>query len=152
MILGKGDEKIEAALLKNANNYPDNFSVQIGYDEALAHKITAAADFFVMPSRFEPCGLNQMYSQRYGTIPIVRKTGGLADTVIDNQAIEANGTGIMFEHDNAEDLYQAIVRGLDLYKNKQVWETLQKNSMSQNFSWEKSAQQYLKLYSQAIKH
>ena len=124
--------------------------MRIGYDEALAHKITAAADFFVMPSRFEPCGLNQMYSQHYGTIPIVRRTGGLADTVIDNQAKEADNTGIIFEKDNTEELLQAILRGLDLYKNKQVWNRLQRNAMLQNFSWESSAQQYLYLYSKII--
>lgn len=150
VILGKGDEQLEAALLKAAEKNPDKFNVWIGYDEAHAHKITAAADFFVMPSRFEPCGLNQMYSQHYGTIPIVRKTGGLADTVTDKQTSDTNNTGIIFEQDNSEDLLQAILRGLDLYKNKQVWRQLQENAMSQDFSWKKSAQQYLDLYSQEI--
>ncbi len=150
VILGKGDEELEATLLKAAKNNPDKFNVWIGYDEALAHKITAAADFFVMPSRFEPCGLNQMYSQHYGTIPIVRKTGGLSDTVIDNQKSEANNTGIIFEQDSGEALLQAILRGLDLYKNKQVWKQLQRNAMLQNFSWESSAKQYLYLYSKII--
>ncbi len=146
VILGKGDEQLEAALLKAANNNPDKFNVKIGYDEALAHKITASADFFVMPSRFEPCGLNQMYSQHYGTIPIVRKTGGLADTVVDNYGSEVDNTGIIFEHDNVEDLLQAMLRGLDLYKNKQVWKQYQENAMAQNFSWKNSAEQYLCLY------
>ena len=103
-----------------------------------------------MPSRFEPCGLNQMYSQHYGTIPIVRKTGGLADTVIDDQVNESANTGIIFEQDIAEELLQAILRGIDLYKNKKVWRQLQINAMTQNFSWGNSAQQYLDLYSKII--
>ena len=149
VILGKGDELLEAALIKIANSNPDKIYVRIGYDEVLAHKITAAADFFVMPSRFEPCGLNQMYSQQYGTIPIVRKTGGLADTVIDSQKNSIN-TGICFAQDNSEELSQAILRGLELYKNNQVWQQLQQNAMQQNFSWKNSAQQYLDLYGKIL--
>lgn len=150
VILGKGDEALESALQEAAHNNSDKLSVYIGYDEALAHKITAAADFFMMPSRFEPCGLNQMYSQHYGTIPIVRKTGGLADTVVDDQSKDVASTGIMFEKDNTEELLQAILRGLELYKNKQAWCDLQKNAMLQNFSWKNSALQYLDLYSQEL--
>lgn len=150
VILGKGDEALESALQEAAHNNSDKLSVYIGYDEALAHKITAAADFFMMPSRFEPCGLNQMYSQHYGTIPIVHKTGGLADTVVDDQSKDVASTGIMFEKDNTEELLQAILRGLELYKNKQAWCDLQKNAMLQNFSWKNSALQYLDLYSQEL--
>ncbi len=150
VMLGKGDEELETALIKISKLNPDKFSVKIGYDEALAHKITAAADFFVMPSRFEPCGLNQMYSQRYGTIPIVRKTGGLADTVIDNKDLVTNNTGIIFEQEDTEQLVQAILRGLDLYKDKQAWQRLQTRAMAQDFSWKNRAQQYLHLYFQLI--
>jgi starch synthase len=148
VILGKGDEALEDALLDASKKYPEYLSVCIGYDEALAHQITAAADFFLMPSRFEPCGLNQMYSQRYGTIPIVRKTGGLADTVTDRPDHTANNTGIIFEQDNSDELLQAINRGLALFKNKPDWKNIQHNAMTKNFSWKNSAQQYLELYSQ----
>jgi starch synthase len=147
VVLGKGDGELEKALQDASNNYPDQVSVNIGYDEVLAHQITASADFFLMPSRFEPCGLNQMYSQRYGTIPIVRKTGGLADTVTDKHNNEANNTGIVFEQDNSDELLRAINRGLALFNNKSDWENIQQNAISQNFSWENSAKQYLELYS-----
>ncbi len=153
VVLGSGDEALENALINTATLDPDKFYVKVGYDEALAHRITAAADMFIMPSRFEPCGLNQMYSQRYGTIPIVRKTGGLADTVIDHENAnknESENTGIIFETATTEDLLSAINRGIDLYKDKNVWERMQLNAMRKNFSWENSALQYLDLYKRTI--
>jgi starch synthase len=152
VILGKGEPELEEKLSDLVYSNLGRFSIRVGYDEALAHKITAAADFFMMPSRFEPCGLNQMYSQRYGTIPIVRNTGGLADTVIGEQGsgVENNSTGIIFEKDNADDLLAAILRGLEYYKDKKIWKQMQLNAMQQDFSWKNSAQQYMRLYSKIL--
>lgn len=153
VVLGSGERKLENALTKAASDNPEQVFVKIAYDEALAHKITAAADFFIMPSRFEPCGLNQMYSQHYGTIPIVRNTGGLADTVIDeagNDIKTTQNTGIVFAQDDADDLLKAIIRGLDLYADKAIWKRMQLNGMRQGFSWKNSALQYMDLYTRAF--
>ena len=155
VILGSGEKALEDALVQIAAHNPLKVYTRIGYDEALAHKITAAADMFIMPSRFEPCGLNQMYSQYYGTIPIVRKTGGLADTVIDHPATANNktsNTGIIFETESVQDLLQAILRGLDLYEDKVLWKKMQMNAMHKNFSWGNSALQYLDLYARSLEH
>jgi len=150
VILGSGDKLLETELTSAANKYPDNISVKIGYDEVLAHNITAAADFFLMPSRYEPCGLNQMYSQKYGTIPIVRHTGGLADTVINYPAIDdkTNSTGISFNGDNTEDFLEAINVAFNLFSNKDIFSKVKLNAMMQNFSWENSAVKYMDLYLQ----
>jgi starch synthase len=153
VILGSGEKALEAALTNAADANSEQVFVKIGYDETLAHKITSAADFFIMPSRYEPCGLNQMYSQHYGTIPIVRKTGGLADTVIDETSESTEptkNTGIIFEKDSAADLLKAIIRGLDVYSNKKIWEKMQLNAMRQDFSWKNSATQYLGLYTRIL--
>ena len=153
VILGSGKELLEKNLLKIAQNIPQQLYVKISYDEALAHKITAAADFFIMPSRFEPCGLNQMYSQLYATIPIVRKTGGLADTVIDEPGDRkdiSQNTGIKFNDDNSDELLQAIVRALAIYANKNAYKKMQLNAIRQDFSWKNSAVQYLNIYKKAL--
>ncbi|WFP50026.1 glycogen synthase GlgA [Methylomonas sp. EFPC3] len=148
-LLGSGDKSIEYRLQEFARLYPEKVAVTIGYDERLAHQIEAGADIFLMPSRFEPCGLNQMYSQRYGTIPIVRKTGGLADTVVDAlpESI-ANGTasGIAFNDASAAALIEAIKRSLVLYHNPKIWHQIQRNAMAKDFSWKNSAAQYMALY------
>jgi starch synthase len=149
VLLGSGDKEFEKQLKDLALLYPDKIAVQIGYDEALAHLIEAGADVFLMPSRFEPCGLNQMYSQRYGTIPIVRKTGGLADTVTDSLPTTlANKTasGIVFSEASASALLEAIKRTLILYSMPDTWKKMQTNAMNKNFSWQRSAQEYLELY------
>ena len=148
VILGSGDKQLETSLIDAADSHSNQISVKIGYDEALAHKITAAADFFLMPSRYEPCGLNQMYSQRYGTIPIVRNTGGLADTVKNYTTINDsdNSTGIIFEGDSKKELFDAIKVALSLYSNKETFANIQLNAMHQNFSWKNSATQYLNMY------
>ena len=155
IMLGSGDEKIETALLEISRKYESKFRVIVGYDEALAHKLTAAADIYLMPSRFEPCGLNQMYSQRYGTVPIVRSTGGLADTVInyiDNSKIDNNATGFVFENNHPDELLDAILKALDCYSIKQLWKEIQLNGMKQDYSWRSSAQQYLSLYEKSLQH
>lgn len=153
VILGSGEEKLEKSLLKFAKNNSQQVYVKIGFDETLAHKMTAAGDFFIMPSRFEPCGLNQMYSQLYATIPIVRKTGGLADTVIDEPGDRNDmyrNTGIKFIEDNSDELLQAIIRGIEIYANKNAYKKMQLNAMRQDFSWKNSAAQYLDIYNNAL--
>lgn len=149
VLLGSGDKSIELKIQQFANLYPDKFAVTIGYDEQLAHQIEAGVDIFLMPSRFEPCGLNQMYSQRYGTIPIVRKTGGLADTIEDalpNTIADGSATGISFNDAAPGALLEAIKRALILYENKSSWRKIQQSAMKKDFSWENSANQYLALY------
>jgi starch synthase len=151
-ILGSGDSTLEKLLLTAAARYKHQLAVKIGYDEVLAHKITAAADFFLMPSRYEPCGLNQMYSQQYGTIPIVRSTGGLEDTVIDNNSIttdNCNSTGLKFTSESSAELLNTIVRAIDIYNDKSIFNIIRLNAMKQDFSWTNSANQYIDLYTTA---
>ena len=149
VLLGSGDKAYEQQLQAFASQYPDKIAINIGYNENLAHQIEAGVDVFLMPSRFEPCGLNQMYSQRYGTLPIVRKTGGLADTVIDALPHTLNtATGIVFNDANPSALMEAIKRSLVLFDNKSHWKKIQRNAMAKDFSWQNSANQYLVLYQQ----
>ena len=149
VLLGSGDKAYEQQLQAFASQYPDKIAISIGYNESLAHQIEAGVDIFLMPSRFEPCGLNQMYSQRYGTLPIVRKTGGLADTVIDALPHTLNtATGIVFNDANPSALMEAIKRSLVLFDNKSQWKKIQRNAMAKDFSWQNSANQYLALYQQ----
>lgn len=149
VLLGAGDKSFEQRLLNLAQLYPDKLSITIGYNESMAHLIEAGADIFMMPSRFEPCGLNQMYSQRYGTIPIVRKTGGLADTVVDatpETLANATATGIVFSEASPGALLEAVKRAMLLYNNPANWKKMQLNAMKKDFSWQRSAEQYLDLY------
>ncbi len=153
IFIGTGDIKFEQGLLGWAERYPEKISVTIGYDEQFAHRIEAGADMFMMPSHFEPCGLNQMYSQRYGTIPLVHRVGGLADSVVDathSTLRDGCATGIVFEGDSSGALTEAIKRAILLYENKRHWTQMQKTGMVQDFSWKKSAQQYLDLYQRAL--
>ncbi len=152
-LLGSGDSRFETAFLNTAEVHPDTVAVKIGYSESLAHQIEAGADVFLMPSRFEPCGLNQMYSMHYGTPPVVRSVGGLADTVMDSNAANLaakTATGFVFSGDKGSDLYQTLARACDLYRNKSQWKTIQLAGMGQDFSWQNSAQEYLKLYTAAV--
>ncbi|MDP3008591.1 MAG: glycogen synthase GlgA [Methylococcales bacterium] len=149
VLLGNGDKVYEQRLQNIARLYPDKIVIIIDYNESLAHLIEAGSDVFLMPSRFEPCGLNQMYSQRYGTIPIVRKTGGLADTVVDTlpeSLANHSATGIVFKEAHAGALLEAIKRTLLLYSNHAAWQQMQTNAMHKDFSWHRSAEQYLALY------
>ncbi len=153
-ILGSGDLELESRLRCWTTRYPNKIQIQLGYDESLSHLIEAGSDAFLMPSRFEPCGLNQLYSLRYGTIPIVRETGGLADTV--THASKENlsnhtATGIVFLESKGSTILDAINLASLLYQNKTIWQKLMVNGMKQEFSWKESARQYLKLYTQAIK-
>lgn len=149
VLLGSGEKGLEHRLKNLSYLYPDKISVSIGYNEDLAHLIEAGSDMFLMPSRFEPCGLNQLYSQRYGTLPIVRKTGGLADTVVDampHTIADKTASGFVFEEPSAGAMLETIKRAILLYANKRTWQQLQKNAMRKNFSWWQSAQKYLDLY------
>jgi len=152
-ILGTGDKDFEKALSELAAHYPHRCHVKIGFNEQLAHRIEAAADMFLMPSRYEPCGLNQIYSMRYGTLPIVRRTGGLADTVVDASAGTATATGFVFDEPSAAELSRALQRALALYRDHpQDWRKIMLNAMVRDYSWRQSAIAYLALYQQALKH
>lgn len=149
MVLGSGDALLETRLRQLAAEYPAQVGVVIGYDEGLAHRIEAGADIFLMPSRFEPCGLNQMYSQRYGTPPVVRRTGGLADTVTDTTSAslaDGSATGFMFDEATPAAFLAAVRRALDCYHHPRQWSQVKKNAMARDFSWEASARQYQTLY------
>lgn len=149
VLLGSGDRSLETALVALAKQHPNKLAVNIAYDETLAHRIEAGADMYLMPSRFEPCGLNQLYSLHYGTVPIVRNVGGLADTVVDTSARTlAKGTanGFVVSSDDSLALVKAIKRALRRYRDKMQWRQLQITGMQQDFSWQHSAQEYLALY------
>ena len=124
--------------------------MKIGFDQGLSHRIEAGADFFLMPSRFEPCGLNQMYSQRYGTIPIVRRTGGLDDSVTDLTDDSERADGIKFSEYSARALAKAIRKALVLYDNKELLAHYRRNAMRADFSWERTALEYVRVYEQAL--
>jgi starch synthase len=143
-MLGSGEPKYEDLWRTLAARFPQRVSATIGFDERLAHRIEAGADIFLMPSRFEPCGLNQMYSLRYGTVPVVRATGGLADTVRD--AAESNGNGIRFVDYTPAALVDAVRRALDLFRNQRQWKRLQQAGVREDFSWDASAREYVKVY------
>jgi len=153
IMLGSGDRALERAAHTLAEEYPRQVAVHIGYDESLAHQIEAGADLFLMPSRFEPCGLNQLYSLRYGTLPVVHRTGGLADTVVHtNRVTLDNGTatGFVFEHATVEGLFWAIKEAISCYRKPSCRNAVIDNAMQQDFSWKKSAQEYLAVYRKAI--
>ena len=145
VLLGSGDAWLENEFKRLAVDFPQFCAVRIGYDNGLSHRIEAGSDFFLMPSRFEPCGLNQMYSMAYGTLPIVRATGGLADTVTGWDG-KKKGTGIIFEHADQGGIEWALQRALELYQQPAAYKALQKNAMAAEFSWAKSAEAHLVCY------
>jgi starch synthase len=150
-VLGTGDPRYEELFRELAAKSPERFAVKIGFDESLAHLIEGAADIFLMPSRFEPCGLNQMYSMRYGTVPIVRATGGLDDTVADYSDAAGTGTGFKFGPYTATALVEAMERARVAFANPNAWKKLQLAGMAQDFSWDRSAREYVKLYETAVR-
>jgi len=154
VVLGRGEPEYEELFKRFMREYPDKISVKIEYDNRLAHLIEAGADMFLMPSHYEPCGLNQIYSLKYGTVPIVRKTGGLADTVIDYDEMLAagrtSGTGFSFKEASGSEFLNAIMRALKYYAKKETWRRIQINGMSKDFSWKISAGKYMKLYERAV--
>ena len=149
--LGKGEPRYERLFRKWAFSNPAQVAVEIRYDEALAHKIEAGSDIFLMPSRYEPCGLNQIYSLKYGTVPIVRATGGLDDTIEEWNPEQGTGTGFKFEELSAEALLDAIDRALLAFQDKKGWRRLMLNGMAQNYGWEQPAREYAAVYEEAAR-
>jgi len=152
-VLGSGARDIERLLLDAARGNPRSIAVRIEFSEPLAHRIEAGADIFLMPSRFEPCGLNQLYSMRYGTPPLVRRTGGLADSVIDageRSSRRRGATGFLFEDPTPRALHAAIERALAAYRDAPSWRALQRAGMARDASWARAAQDYLRLYQRAL--
>ncbi|WP_342646355.1 glycogen/starch synthase [Mucilaginibacter sp. CSA2-8R] len=144
LMLGAGDKETEAALTQLKAKFPNHYITYVGYNEELAHLIYAGSDFLLMPSRVEPCGLNQLYALRYGTLPIVRRTGGLIDTVLDFG--DEGGYGICFNQSSVNDICYSISRAVTLYQNTTHLQLLRKRMMGLDFSWTRSAQQYIQLY------
>jgi starch synthase len=151
VILGKGDEAFQDALLTLQKKFKKRLSVTIGFDNALAHRVYAGSDAFLMPSRYEPCGLGQLIALRYGAVPIVRATGGLVDTVTEYNPSEGTGTGFLFSHYSSGELFRTIKRAQEYFTSDSHWQKIQRNAMSQNFNWSNSAKQYMSLYEQALK-
>ena len=148
-ILGSGAKHLEEGICQLAQRYPEHIAVKIGYDEALSHLMVAGGDVILVPSRFEPCGLTQLYGLQYGTLPLVRKTGGLADTVVDStpeNIKDRTATGFVFEQATAEDLRRSIQQAFDIWQKPRVWSALRANAMAQDFSWRQAAEQYRALY------
>ena len=150
VVLGTGDRYYENQLWELAARYPGRASAYIMYSDSLARKIYAGCDAFLMPSRFEPCGISQMIAMRYGCVPIVRRTGGLVDTVSHNEPDNDAGTCYCFDRYEALDLFTGMVRASEAYRFTPAWRALQKRAMGESFSWEKSAVEYIKLYSNVM--
>jgi starch synthase len=150
VILGRGEKDYEETFRALADRYPGNVHVCNDFNDALAHKIEAGSDIFVMPSRYEPCGLNQMYSIKYGTVPVVRATGGLDDVIIDYDQDSDRGNGFKFGPSSPEALLSTLERAITLYHDKTVWVNIMKQGMKADFSWTRSAEEYLKLYRNII--
>lgn len=151
LILGTGDEKYQNILSDAAELYRDQVRVLLRYDDRLAKNMYAGCDLFLMPSQYEPCGLGQMMAQRYGTVPVVRKTGGLADTVSNYNPKTGQGTGFVFEEYSASALVGCLRRALEVYSNKVVWKRLVQQGMKMDFSWERSAKEYVAVYRKAMR-
>jgi len=149
--VGTGEPALEERLRDVSAEYPDRVFIHLGYSEPIGHLLEAGVDIFAMPSRYEPCGLNQMYSLRYGTPPVVRRTGGLADTVIDltPATLESDtANGFVFDKAEVDQLTSALLRAVETYAQQDTWQQLIQNGMAQDFSWNRSAEDYLKLYSE----
>ncbi len=150
VILGSGQKEYEEAILEISKEHPKRVGLRLGYDNRLAHIIEAGADIFLMPSRFEPCGLNQMFSLKYGTVPLVRATGGLADTVTQYSAKTGKGNGFVFNKPEKADFLKSFRQVLEMFGQKEEWEKIMKNGMAEDNSWGESAGEYVKLYKSLI--
>lgn len=146
VLLGTGDQKYHTLFDKMTSKYPKKFASYLGFNDELAHLIEAGSDMFLMPSKYEPCGLNQMYSLAYGTVPIVRETGGLADTVIKYNEKTEEGTGFTFKKYDAEEMVKEIKRAVKVFEDKKSWQKIMRAGMKLDFSWDVSAKRYIELY------
>jgi len=151
VLLGTGDEKYHRLFRELAKKYSDRIGIELDFSNELAHQIEAGADIFLMPSRYEPCGLNQMYSLKYGTVPLVRATGGLEDTIIDvSNPSETSGNGFKFEDYSSSALLEKIKIARRTYSQPRVWEQIMLEGMACDFSWDASAKKYERLYEKAV--
>jgi starch synthase len=153
VVLGSGEKKYEEFFTKQMKKHPKQVGVYLGFHDNFAHKIEAGSDMFIMPSAYEPCGLNQMYSMRYGTVPVARRTGGLADTITD--ALDATkkepATGFLFDKYDGKSFWKALERAIGVYKKHPAkWRELQVNGMAKDFSWNRSAHKYAELYEKLL--
>ena len=151
VVLGSGDEEIQEALQRAADRYPGQMGLSLGFNEPLAHEIMAASDIFLIPSRYEPCGLTQMYALKYGTVPLVRATGGLDDTINPFDAEMETGNGFKFSRYDSKAFFLSIQKAVGLFQNPKLWKRIMVNGMKANFSWKRSAQRYLELYRSVLK-
>jgi starch synthase len=149
IVLGTGEREYEDMFRRLNKQYPQKFAVKIAYDEALAHKVEAGSDMFLMPSHYEPCGMNQIYSLRYGTVPVVRAVGGLDDTVENFDPKTLKGTGFKFKLYSGEALLETLKWATAVYRNQDAWHALMRNAMAQDYSWPNSAREYVKVYERA---
>jgi starch synthase len=150
IILGEGESLWTEKLRRAADQFPDNLTFLNRFDERMAHRLEAAADIFFMPSHYEPCGLNQIYSMKYGTVPIVRATGGLEDSITEFNQNTEKGTGFKFSSNNTFEIMLLINKALNLYHNNKVWRQIQENGMMLDFSWETVVPEYMKLYNKIL--
>jgi starch synthase len=150
VLLGKGEEKYEKKFSELERKYKGCLAVKIAFDNVLAHKIEAGSDMFLMPSRYEPCGLNQMYSLKYGTIPVVRATGGLEDTIKEFDPETQKGNGFKFAEYSPGAMIEEAKKALETYQNKDLWLRLMRNAMKEDFSWKRSALKYIDIYNHAL--
>ncbi|MEJ2493684.1 MAG: glycosyltransferase, partial [Ignavibacteriaceae bacterium] len=148
--LGTGDPKLHTFFDKMNKKYKNKFAAYLGFNDDLAHLIEGGADIFLMPSRYEPCGLNQMYSLKYGTVPVVRKTGGLADTVVKFNEKTGEGDGFMFDKYDSKEFLKEVKRAVKVFKNKEAWIKIMKTGIKSDFSWNSSAKKYIDLYKTII--
>lgn len=150
VLLADGDINYQRLFAKIQSQYPTKCSVRFGFDPILSHKIIAGSDIFLMPSLYEPCGLTQMYSLKYGTIPVVRATGGLQDTVIDPDELQSRATGFKFNRFHKDDMIASVRRAIKTFEKPKLWRSMMANAMSQDFSWEHSAKEYIRVFYRAL--
>jgi starch synthase len=146
ILLGTGDQKYHSFFDKMSSKFPKKFASYLGFNDELAHLIEAGSDMFLMPSKYEPCGLNQMYSLVYGTVPIVRETGGLADTVVKFNDKTEEGTGFVYKKYDVDDMLKEIKKAIKLFEDKKIWHKIMRSGMKSDFSWDSSAKKYIELY------
>jgi len=148
--LGSGDREYELLFESFKERFPDKINVKLGFNQELARRIYAGADMFLMPSRFEPCGLSQMIAARYGTVPLVRETGGLKDSIIPYETDDGKGIGFTFTEYANESIIEIINKACAVYQDKDKWRELVKRAMEHDFSWEQSAKEYVKMYNELL--